>query len=45
MSNLATSLTEKNGWIRQVAGTDRLEKYMEKFNRLGFLPDWTGNWE
>ena len=33
----ATSLTEENGQIKQVVGKDRLEKYMEKFNRLAFL--------
>ena len=37
LSAPATSLTEENGRIRQVAEIDRLEKYMEKFNRLGFL--------
>ena len=37
LSNQATCQTEENGWIRHVVGIERLEKYMEKFNRLGFL--------
>ena len=37
LSNQATSLTEKNGWIRQVVGIQRLEKHMENFNRPRFL--------
>ena len=37
LSNPATSLNEVNSRIRQVVKVDRLEKYMAKFNRLGFL--------
>ena len=37
LSSPATTLTEESGQIRQMVRIDRLEKYIEKFNRLGFL--------
>ena len=37
LSNPATSLTEENGRMGQVVGINRLEKYIEKLDRLGVL--------